>query len=101
MRVCGPNFRNTWTDERQQPTALPRDVGAYGGRERQTGGEAAPHGHQALREVRVVGDVVKQALGAKGGPGHGNVSVTTDVYAHSLPGWQKQAAAAFARAMEE
>ena len=33
--------------------------------------------------------------------GHSAVSITTDVYAHSLPGWQKQAAEAFAAAMEE
>ena len=32
--------------------------------------------------------------------GHANVSITTDIYAHSLPGWQKQAAEAFAKAME-
>ena len=32
--------------------------------------------------------------------GHSNVSITTDVYAHALPGWQRQAADAFARAME-
>ena len=31
---------------------------------------------------------------------HSNVSVMSDIYAHSLPGWQKQAADAFARAME-
>ena len=33
--------------------------------------------------------------------GHSSVSVTSDIYAHALPGWQKQAAEAFARAMEE
>ncbi len=33
--------------------------------------------------------------------GHANVSITSDIYAHSLPGWQKQAAEAFAEAMEE
>ena len=33
--------------------------------------------------------------------GHANVSITSDIYAHSLPGWQKQAATAFAEAMEE
>ena len=33
--------------------------------------------------------------------GHASVSITEDIYAHSLPGWQKQAAEAFARAMEE
>lgn len=32
--------------------------------------------------------------------GHSAVSIMTDVYAHSLPGWQKQAAEAFAAAME-
>ena len=32
--------------------------------------------------------------------GHANVSVTSDVYAHSLPGWQRQTAEAFAAAME-
>ena len=33
--------------------------------------------------------------------GHSNVSITSDIYAHSLPGWQKEAAEAFADAMEE
>ncbi len=32
--------------------------------------------------------------------GHANVSITSDIYAHSLPGWQKQAAEAFAQAMD-
>ena len=32
--------------------------------------------------------------------GHSAVSMTSDIYAHSLPGWQKQAAEAFAVAME-
>lgn len=32
--------------------------------------------------------------------GHSNVSITSDIYAHSLPGWQKQAAEAFAEAMD-
>ena len=32
--------------------------------------------------------------------GHSNVSITTDIYAHALPGWQKQAADAFAEAMK-
>ena len=32
--------------------------------------------------------------------GHSNVSITSDIYAHSLPGWQKQAAEAFAKAMD-
>ena len=31
--------------------------------------------------------------------GHANVSVTTDIYDYSLPGWQKQAAA-FGKATE-
>ena len=26
--------------------------------------------------------------------GHSNVSITSDIYEHSLPGWQRQAAAA-------
>ena len=33
--------------------------------------------------------------------GHASVSTTADIYAHSLPGWQKQAADAFAQAMEK
>ena len=32
--------------------------------------------------------------------GHANVSITTNVYAHVLPGWQRQAADAFAQAMD-
>ena len=32
--------------------------------------------------------------------GHSNVSTTLNIYGHVLPGWQKQAAAAFAEAME-
>ena len=32
--------------------------------------------------------------------GHATVSTTSDIYAHSLPGWQRQAAEAFAKAME-
>ena len=32
--------------------------------------------------------------------GHANVSITSDIYAHSLPGWQKEAADAFADAMK-
>ena len=32
--------------------------------------------------------------------GHSNVSITSDIYAHSLPGWQRQAVDAFAQAME-
>ena len=31
--------------------------------------------------------------------GHANVSITSSIYAHSLPGWQKQAAEDFAAAM--
>ncbi len=33
--------------------------------------------------------------------GHANVSITTDVYAHALPGWQGEAAARFADVMAE
>ena len=33
--------------------------------------------------------------------GHSNVSITSDIYAHSLPGWQRQAAEAFAKMMEK
>ena len=32
--------------------------------------------------------------------GHANVSITSNIYAHSLPGWQKQAAEDFAAAMK-
>ena len=32
--------------------------------------------------------------------GHANISITTDIYAHALPGWQLETADAFARAME-
>ena len=32
--------------------------------------------------------------------GHRSVTTTADVYAHLLPGWQKEAANAFAKAME-
>ncbi len=32
--------------------------------------------------------------------GHASVSTTADIYAHSLPGWQKEAAEAFARTMD-
>ena len=32
--------------------------------------------------------------------GHANVSITSNIYAHSLPGWQKQAAEDFAAAMD-
>ena len=31
---------------------------------------------------------------------HSDVSITSDIYAHALPGWQRQAANAFAQAME-
>ncbi len=33
--------------------------------------------------------------------GHSNVSDTSDIYVHTLPGWQRQAADAFADAMEK
>ena len=33
--------------------------------------------------------------------GHVNVSITSDIYAHALPGWQRQAADAFAQMMQE
>ena len=33
--------------------------------------------------------------------GHASASITADIYAHSLPGWQKEAANAFAKAMKE
>ena len=33
--------------------------------------------------------------------GHSNVSITSDIYAHSLQGWQRQAAEAFAAEMEQ
>ena len=32
--------------------------------------------------------------------GHSNVSITSDIYAHSLPAWQHQATDAFAAAMD-
>ena len=32
--------------------------------------------------------------------GHSTVSMTADIYSHALPGWQKEAAEAFARGME-
>jgi integrase len=32
--------------------------------------------------------------------GHANVTTTADIYAHIAGGWQKEAARAFARAME-
>ena len=33
--------------------------------------------------------------------GHASISTTGDVYGHLLPGWQKEAANAFAKAMKE
>ena len=33
--------------------------------------------------------------------GHSKVSITSDIYVYLLPSWQKQAAEAFAKAMEE
>ena len=33
--------------------------------------------------------------------GHAKVVTTLDLYGHVLPGWQKQAAAVFAKAMDE
>ena len=33
--------------------------------------------------------------------GHAKVSTTTDIYAHSLPGWQREAADAFAASMAD
>ena len=33
--------------------------------------------------------------------GHSNVSITSDIYLHSSLGWQRQAADAFAAAMED
>jgi integrase len=33
--------------------------------------------------------------------GHASASITADIYAHCLPGWQKEAANAFAKAMQE
>ena len=32
--------------------------------------------------------------------GHSDVSITPDIYAHSLPGWRRQVAEAFADAMD-
>ena len=32
--------------------------------------------------------------------GHSSVSITSDIYAHSLPGWQKHAADSYATAMK-
>ena len=34
-------------------------------------------------------------------PGHASISTTGDVYGHLLPGWQKEAANAFAKAMKK
>ena len=33
--------------------------------------------------------------------GHASVATTGDIYGHLLPGWQKEAASAFAKAMKE
>ena len=33
--------------------------------------------------------------------GHVSVSTTLDIYSHILPGWQKEAANAFAKAMDQ
>ena len=33
--------------------------------------------------------------------GHSTVSMTADIYAHALPGWQRQTANAFSEAIEE
>jgi integrase len=33
--------------------------------------------------------------------GHSKVSITLDIYAHALPGWQKEVAEAFAREMDQ
>ena len=33
--------------------------------------------------------------------GHASVSTTMDIYSHILPGWQKDADDAFAKAMDE
>ena len=33
--------------------------------------------------------------------GHASTSITADIYAHSMPGWQKEAANAFAKAMRQ
>ena len=33
--------------------------------------------------------------------GHANVSITSDIYAYALPGWQRQTADAFAEAMQK
>jgi len=33
--------------------------------------------------------------------GHANIGTTGDIYRHLLPGWQKEAADAFAKAMEQ
>jgi integrase len=33
--------------------------------------------------------------------GHASTSITADIYAHSMPGYQKEAANAFAKAMRE
>ena len=33
--------------------------------------------------------------------GHSSVSMTLDIYGHSIPSWQRDAAEAFARAMQK
>ena len=33
--------------------------------------------------------------------GHASIATTGDIYGHLLPGWQKEAADAFAEAMEQ
>ena len=33
--------------------------------------------------------------------GHASIATTGDIYAHLMPGWGKEAANAFAKAMEE
>ena len=33
--------------------------------------------------------------------GHSSVSMALDIYGHTIPGWQRSAAEAFAQAMEE
>lgn len=32
--------------------------------------------------------------------GHSSVSITTDIYAHALPGWQQESADSFAQTMD-
>ena len=82
-----------WTN----PMALTRAVAALG---RAVGCEGVTvrslrhfHASVVLQQGQSVVVVSKRL-------GHSNVSITTDVYAHALPGWQRQAADAFAKAME-